>query len=195
MRIHQIIPISSANGPGKRFVVWVQGCSRKCLECFNPLTHDKNGGEELSIQEIIKNVSLSEVYGITVSGGEPFEQTEELALLLDEAGQKGLNRLVYTGYTFEELLTKEDKAIEGCLSLIDILIDGPYKRELPPKLPWTGSGNQRILGLEQGKIVKIYDEGDINKHDNAAGELIIDSNGGITASGIIDTSWLIYDKI
>lgn len=188
MRINNILPISKSNGPNTRFVIWVQGCSRKCKNCFNPATHDQDGGCELSVSDIIQQIPMGEVTGITISGGEPFEQAEELALLLEQAGQKGLNRLVYTGFTYEEFFARNDKTIEKCLSLVDILIDGPYMQEIPPVLPWTGSGNQRILQLNHGKIERICKKTDFNDVDDIAGEIIIDQNGNITATGIIDLS-------
>jgi len=189
MRIHRILDTSHANGPGCRFVVWVQGCSRQCPECFNPQTHDPCGGYELDIAEIIRQIPLTKVIGITLSGGEPFEQAEELLALLEEIGRKGLNRLVYTGYTYEELLAQESRVFKKCLSEIDILIDGTYEKETPPYLPWTGSGNQRVIQLQSGQIRKIYDKNDAEIASfTPDGEIIIDKNGSILTTGIFDGS-------
>jgi anaerobic ribonucleoside-triphosphate reductase activating protein len=187
MRIHRILDISNANGPGSRFVVWVQGCSRNCPGCFNPQTHDPCAGYELDVSEIIKQIPLARVGGITVSGGEPFEQAEELLALLEETGQKGLNRLVYSGYTYEELLAQKSCAYEKCLSEIDLLIDGAYEKENLPFMPWTGSGNQRLIQLHCGRIKKIYEKNDIETALAPDGEIIIDKNGGIITTGIFDS--------
>jgi anaerobic ribonucleoside-triphosphate reductase activating protein len=92
MRIHQILEMSNANGPGLRFVIWVQGCYRKCRGCFNSETHDPYGGYELEVSKIIEQIPLAKVSGITISGGEPFEQAEELLALLKKAGRIGLTR-------------------------------------------------------------------------------------------------------
>lgn len=182
MKIHRLLPVSQANGPGSRFVLWVQGCSRRCSDCFNTDTHDRNGGFQASVSEILGQIPYKEVEGITVSGGEPFEQPEELAALLEETGKKGLNRLVYTGFTYEELIGHENRLIAKCLPLIDILIDGPYKQEIPQNAPWTGSGNQRVLRLRHGEI-----EGTWQKScGHIDGELIIDRTGSITITGIFD---------
>jgi len=192
MRIHRILDVSRANGPGCRFVVWVQGCSRQCPGCFNSQTHDPSGGYELKASEIISQIPLAKVSGITLSGGEPFEQADELLALLEETGRKGLNRLVYTGYTYEELLAKKDRVYRNCLSEIDLLIDGAYKKEKPPYLPWTGSGNQRILQLIDGQIMKIYDKNDVETASTTPdGEIIIDKNGDILTTGIFDDSILL----
>ena len=106
--------------------------------------------------------------------------------LLEEAGQMGLNRLVYTGFTYEELVEHENRLVAKCLSLIDMLIDGPYKKEQPPDKPWAGSGNQRILELRGGVIQREYEKKDIQVAEDIAGELIISRTGTITATGIID---------
>jgi len=188
VRIHRLLPASRVNGPGIRFVLWVQGCSRRCSGCFNPATHDHQGGYEAEVSEIVGQIPFSEVSGITVSGGEPFEQPEELEALLEETGQRGLNRLVYTGFTYEELKKQGSRMVERCLSLIDILIDGAYVKEMPPYMPWTGSANQRLIQLRNGQIHKIFEEGELETSGGLEGELIIERDGGITVTGIIDSS-------
>jgi anaerobic ribonucleoside-triphosphate reductase activating protein len=187
MRIHEILKESNANGPGLRFAVWVQGCGRKCLGCFNPDTHDPCGGYEIEASKIIEQIPLSKISGITVSGGEPFEQAEELSALLKKAGQMGLNRMVYTGYTYEELSVLENYAYRKCLAEIDLLIDGAYEKDNPPYMPWTGSGNQRLIQLQCGQIKKIYEKNDMKADGNPAGEIVIGADGGIVATGIIDS--------
>ncbi|MDR2921898.1 MAG: radical SAM protein [Treponema sp.] len=190
MRIHRLLSVSRVNGPGSRFVVWVQGCSRQCSGCFNPATHDHRGGYELEVSEIVRQIPLTEVIGITVSGGEPFEQPEELEALLEKTRQMGLNRLVYSGFTHEELKEQGNRIVERCLPLIDILIDGAYEKEIPAKMPWTGSGNQRVIELRNGQVQNILEEGELEASGIFDGELIIDSAGGITATGIMDSGKL-----
>jgi anaerobic ribonucleoside-triphosphate reductase activating protein len=141
--------------------------------------------------EIIKQIPKEEVCGITVSGGEPFEQAEELAIFLEQAGQNQLNRLVYTGFTCEELAAKNDITINKCLSFIDILIDGHYTKDVPSVLPWTGSGNQRILQLKHGKIINVYEKSDFDGINENEGEIIIGFNGSIIATGIFNSSPLL----
>ncbi|MCL1817838.1 MAG: radical SAM protein, partial [Spirochaetaceae bacterium] len=89
MLIHSIVPASRANGPGERFVVWTQGCRRGCPGCFNPRAQatglgmgDNSFPAELSAHEILARLPAGRVNGITVSGGEPFEQPQELERLL-----------------------------------------------------------------------------------------------------------------
>jgi anaerobic ribonucleoside-triphosphate reductase activating protein len=192
MKIHRLLSVSQANGPGYRFVVWVQGCSRRCFGCFNPDTHDHNGGYEISVSEIISQIPFAEVSGITLSGGEPFEQPEELAVLLEKAAQRGLDRLVYTGYTYEELTLHENRWIAKSLSLIDILIDGSYKKEMPQDMLWAGSGNQRILQLRHGNIERRYKKEDVGTIAGSIdGELIIDQTGSVIVTGIFDSKTIL----
>jgi anaerobic ribonucleoside-triphosphate reductase activating protein len=186
MRVHHFLPVSYVNGPGPRFVLWVQGCSRHCSGCFNPLTHAADGGYELSVDEILRNIPFDDVGGITVSGGEPFEQPDEMALLLEILKAEKLHCLVYTGYVYEELVDMQSKIIGRCLSFIDILIDGPYQNDNPAITAWTGSGNQRILKLEKG-IIKGYN---MRKEAAGDGEIIIGANGGVVFTGLLDSGKL-----
>lgn len=190
MRIHRILPMSRVNGPGRRFVLWVQGCSRHCEGCFNPSSHSSDGGGNLSVEDILRRVETEQVEGITVSGGEPFEQPEELALLLRKAKEITLTRLVYTGFTYDELLGSNNSAIRECLKLVDILIDGPYKKDIPSKTPWAGSGNQRILELHEGRIIAIANKKYGQNGHFADGEIVIDNAGRMITTGIFDSAGL-----
>ncbi|MBI5192941.1 MAG: radical SAM protein [Nitrospirae bacterium] len=104
INVHSIIPCSRVNGPGKRLVVFFQGCSRKCLGCFNPATHSFEENQLYSAEDILKNFLLPDTEGITVSGGEPFLQAKGLLQLLKAAKEEyGLSTVVYTGFNYEEL--------------------------------------------------------------------------------------------
>jgi anaerobic ribonucleoside-triphosphate reductase activating protein len=176
------MPLSKVNGPGARFVVWTQGCSRHCPGCFNQATHSFEAGYELSMEQILKRIPYNDVKGITISGGEPFEQVEELAYLLEAAKETGLHRLVYTGFTYEELAEMNDFNVRKCLLLTDMLIDGPYQQHNTPTAPWTGSGNQRIILLNNGNMEIYHDferKGDM--------EILIDKNGTVEITGIVDS--------
>ncbi|MDR3200695.1 MAG: radical SAM protein [Spirochaetales bacterium] len=182
MLIHAILPFSRVNGPGERFTVWTQGCSRGCEGCFNPLTHGKSvlGATlfpiELSVEEIIARIPRGKVSGISVSGGEPFEQPEELFKLLAAARKLNLHTLVYSGFTYEELR----KTARDILCEIDMLIDGPFIRGIRGTSPWAGSGNQRILCLKDGEIIP--GENYFQRHSEA--EIFIDAEGSITETGL-----------
>jgi anaerobic ribonucleoside-triphosphate reductase activating protein len=176
------------NGPGKRFTLWVQGCTRHCAGCFNRNTHDKSEGYELSVDKIIKLIPFEEIDGITISGGEPFEQRKELYALLLNLAEKKKNILVYTGFTYDELCGMNDMIINECIKMIDILIDGPFQKNNPPITAWTGSGNQKVYVLNKTLSV------DTDVQNSAEGEVIIDQRGEIAVSGflnvIVGEGWL-----
>ena len=185
MRIHRILPLSRANGPGARFTVWVQGCSRHCQGCFNPLTHDTMAGFEMSIREIVESIPL-EAAGVTISGGEPFEQPEELASLLEAVQETNLHTVVYTGFQFEELKASQNAAVQRSLALMNVLIDGEYKEGVQPVMPWTGSGNQRIIELN-GDVFRTHNCHSMKDSVND-GEIIIDNTGRIVATGFLNSA-------
>jgi anaerobic ribonucleoside-triphosphate reductase activating protein len=145
LRIAGIVDESIVDGPGIRLVVFTQGCRHNCKGCHNKHTHDFNGGYEISIQDIIDRVKSNPLLdGITLSGGDPFEQGKSCSILAKEVKKLGLSIVTYTGYTYEELL--ERKEAKDLLSSTDILIDGEFditKKDLT--LPFRGSSNQRIL--------------------------------------------------
>ena len=161
MRIAGMIQDSIVDGPGFRFTLFTQGCPHDCEGCHNPETHDFSGGSEMSTDEIIRKLLSNPLTdGITFSGGEPFEQSEDCAVIAHAARKNGLNVWAYSGYTFEELLKKAEKQPEvmDFLRLTDVLVDGRFilaQRSL--SLKWRGSANQRILdvprSLESGTAV------------------------------------------
>ena len=107
LSIHTIMPMSRANGPGRRLVVWTQGCTIGCPGCINPATHETAADTKMSSDEILALVTEEE--GLTISGGEPMQQAAAVADLLEKAQAAGLGTLVYTGYTWLEL----DRAQRG----------------------------------------------------------------------------------
>jgi anaerobic ribonucleoside-triphosphate reductase activating protein len=178
MLIHHILPFSRVNGPGPRFVVWVQGCSRSCPGCFNPAAQPSAGGTGYTIDAIIARIPLGAVKGVTLSGGEPFEQPEDLFRLLEAVRSLGLHTLVYTGYSYEELRDTARETLAG----IDMLIDGPYRRDIPRRNAWAGSGNQRILCLHEGEVILWADTG---PDEAPEGEILIGPAGDIRVTGIL----------
>lgn len=161
LRIAGINKESIVDGPGIRLVIYTQGCKHNCVGCHNPETHSFNGGELISIDEILKLIKENPLLdGITFSGGEPFEQAEELAELSKEVKKQGLNIITYTGYTFEEIMDKIDIKLgwKKLLYITDYLIDGKFDiSRKSMELKFRGSLNQRIIDvketLDTGKIV------------------------------------------
>ena len=143
-RVHAIEPRSRANGPGARFVVWLQGCTLGCPGCFNPGTH-AGGGREIAVDELAAQMAAAAAAGaegLSLSGGEPLQQPEAAAALLDAARAVGLSTLAFSGYTIEEI-----RALAGgadVLARLDVLIDGRYVAGERLASGLRGSANQRI---------------------------------------------------
>lgn len=153
LRIAGIINESIVDGPGIRLVVFTQGCKHHCPGCHNPHTHPFEGGTLIDIDEILKQLKNNPLLdGITLSGGDPFEQAEALGELAQRVKNLGLNVMTYTGYTFEYLLLNRYK-VEGwdkLISFTDTLVDGRF--EIAKKnllLKFKGSENQRIIDIKQ----------------------------------------------
>ena len=161
IRIAGVIRESIVDGPGLRFAVFTQGCAHHCPECHNPETWDFNGGYDCEIEKIIKVMDENPLLdGITLSGGDPLFQPEASYSLASKVKEKGLNVVVFTGYTYEELmeLQSKDPWVEKLLGVTDILIDGRYdKDQRDLTLLFRGSRNQRVIDMnlsrEQGRLV------------------------------------------
>lgn len=161
IRLAGVIRESIVDGPGIRLTVFTQGCPHNCPGCHNPQTHDFDGGYMSDTDNILKAIKENPMLqGVTFSGGEPFMQCRPLIALAKECHKLGLNIMVYTGYTFENLLAgfKENPQWKELLENTDILVDGPFilqQRSL--MLHFRGSKNQRILdvprSLSEGKAV------------------------------------------
>ena len=147
LRVAGVIEESIVDGPGLRFVLFLQGCRTHCKGCQNPQTWDFNGGTLVSAEDVLARIQGDPlVHGITFSGGEPFEQAQALLPLAAELKRRGYHLMAFSGYTFEQLLP-----LPGCrevLSLLDLLVDGPFiEEEKSLELRFRGSRNQRILNL------------------------------------------------
>ncbi len=151
LSVGQIVPVTEAEGPGKRFALWFQGCPLRCPGCCNPHLLPFAGGEALPLNDVIAQIRAAQaqgVEGITLLGGEPTAHAEGAAALARGVRALGLSVMVFTGFTLEELQARRDPQVGDLLSLTDILVDGPYQREQPDtQRRWIGSTNQRILFL------------------------------------------------
>jgi len=158
LRVSGVIPESITDGPGIRFTIFTQGCAHNCPGCHNPSTHDYNGGEDRDTEELLDALRHDPmITGVTLSGGEPFDQAGALLGLAREVRAMGLELAAYTGYLYEELLAMGGDRAE-LLKLCDVLIDGPFimaKRNLD--IRFKGSENQRIIDVPEsmasGKVV------------------------------------------
>lgn len=149
IRIAGIEEESIVDGPGIRFVVFTQGCKHNCKGCQNPETHSFSGGSSMEIDDIIEKIKENPLLkGITLSGGEPFEQPKACLALAKKVKKLGLDVCCYTGYTLEEIL--RDEAKKELVSEIDTLIDGRFIiEEKNLLLKFRGSENQRMINMNE----------------------------------------------
>ena len=149
LAVAQFVACTEAEGPGKRFALWLQGCPLRCPECCNPEMLPFTGGQPWPVSKMADQIFLAAreqaIEGITLLGGEPFAHAGSAAGLCRLVQQQDLSVMIFSGYTLEEIRQNREPAVRELLSLTDILVDGPYMRELPEsQRRWIGSQNQRI---------------------------------------------------
>lgn len=149
LKIFGIVEESIVDGPGIRYTIFTQGCPHNCPECHNPGSHDFNGGNLISVEELLEKIKKNPLIdGVTFSGGEPFMQIEPIIFLSKEIKKLGLNIIIYTGFLWEELIKEEN--CRELLQYIDVLIDGKFQVEKKSlSLRFIGSKNQRIIDVEK----------------------------------------------
>ncbi len=182
VRIHAFEAVSRANGPGRRTVVWFQGCSLGCPECFNPETHAGGDGESVDAGELALRVlrAGSRVEGVTFSGGEPFQQPSGLLEILAALASSSLTMLCFSGYTLGEI--RRLPLGPAILDHLDVLVAGRYAASRPAGGPLLGSSNQRVHLLTDR-----YDRADIARVPPR--ELILHADGSVTVSGVAPWRW------
>lgn len=152
MNIARVLYPVEVLGPGKRVGIWTCGCSQACPGCSNPELWTPRTEYEISLSQLTALLSLSfrdkEVDGFVITGGDPFYQADELDMLLDCLQEWTSDILVYTGFTYEELLAQKSMVVNRCLSKIGVLIDGRYIEEKNTNVPLRGSSNQKVLYLQ-----------------------------------------------
>lgn len=168
MRYGQIRQYDIANGPGIRTSIFVTGCTHACPGCFNEEYFDFDAGHlwtEETTEELISYLDQKQVAGLTVLGGEPFQNTKDLIPILKEVKERiGKPIWIYSGYTIEKLVESENR--KKLLDLCDVLVDGLFQEDLAdPSLKFRGSSNQRIIDLDRSrkdkKLVSYYPEGQL----------------------------------
>jgi len=186
IKVYKILENTKVEGPGKRFCIWVQGCSKHCPDCYAKDTWDKNGGITLSTKEIIKKIdNQPTIEGVTFLGGEPFEQAKGLSIIAKHVQKSNKTVLTFTGLKYENLLKSDNYGIKQLLKYTDLLIDGEFKREqVDFSRPWVGSSNQRYIFLTDK-----YSAKEIKKYKNKI-EIRLDKSGNVFMNGIGD-----FDKI
>lgn len=151
MRYNKIRKMDISNGPGVRVSIFMQGCTFNCKQCFNPETHNFEGGKEFNEETIDRVIELCQnenVSGLSILGGEPLhpkniEGTTKLVKTFKEK-LPDKNVWIWSGFSFDGEL--KDKEV---LKYTDVLVDGRYVDELRnPTLKWRGSENQRVIDVK-----------------------------------------------
>ncbi|WP_326944700.1 radical SAM protein [Amycolatopsis sp. NBC_01307] len=179
LNLHRIVDVTAAEGPGLRCAVWTQGCSVRCPGCFNPQTWTTRGGTLLPWRELVSRVlAIEGIEGVTLLGGEPFDQPEPLGAFASAVRSAGLSVMTFTGRVLEDL--PPSKLLEAT----DLLVDGPYLADRPESSrPWVGSVNQRFHFLT-GR----YDESIFTTPNRL--ELRIATDGSVELNGFATTEVL-----
>jgi anaerobic ribonucleoside-triphosphate reductase activating protein len=177
IRLHATELASRANGPGLRAVLWFQGCTLGCPGCFNPLTHDPQAGTVTDTATLAARLLArpNGIEGMSISGGEPFQQPEALLDLLTRLDGSGLSRLIFSGYTLREI--EAQPLGPAILAHLDVLIAGRYVQTRHDGHALLGSSNQRIHLLTPR-----HSSADFTRVPGT--EVIIHTDGSITLTGI-----------
>ena len=153
IRLAGVVRESIVDGPGIRFVVFCQGCPHHCKNCHNAETHSFSLGFSCEISKILNAIDENPLLsGVTFSGGEPVCQPEGFLELAKAVKKRNLNIIMYSGYTFEQIMhmSEKNQSIKELLTYIDILIDGQYDEEQRDlTLMFRGSRNQRVIDVKE----------------------------------------------
>ena len=144
LRVGPIVPDTDAEGPGRRFAIWVQGCPLRCPGCCNPELLGFAGGNQRTTTDLLAEIlAIPEIEGVSFLGGEPTAQAAPVLDLARHVRAHGLSVMVFSGHTLAELRARHDPDIDALLAVTDLLVDGPYLREQPEtRRRWIGSSNQ-----------------------------------------------------
>lgn len=161
INLYGTAPDSIVDGPGLRYAVFVQGCTHHCPGCHNPESQPVVGGTPTAISDVLADIRANKlITGVTLSGGEPFEQPAACAALARALKADGYNLWAYSGYLYEQLLARAEAepAVAELLAIIDVLVDGPFvEGQKSYTLKWRGSDNQRLIDVPrsqaEGRVV------------------------------------------
>ena len=160
VRMFGIVDDSIVDGPGLRFSVFVQGCSHECPGCHNEGSWDPCGGYPDTVGHVCELIAASHsITGVTLTGGEPFEQPEACLAIARWCKGHGLNVWAYTGHLYEAIERGDlGDAASDLLKECDVVVDGPFvQSQFSHDLKWKGSRNQRVIDAtrtrDAGEIV------------------------------------------
>jgi len=139
-------------GYGKRVGIWLVGCPHRCFNCCNPEIQQADKTKQVHIHQVFQMISSidKQIDGVTISGGDPFFQAEELAKLVEWLRKSGIDDiLIYSGYTLKQLQKMKNAHVDFVLQNIAVLVDGLYIENLNDNIPLRGSSNQTVYVLNE----------------------------------------------
>lgn len=159
IQIDKIIRDTYVDGPGRRVALFMQGCTIGCPGCQNTHLWPAGGGRghRLTVAQAASEMlwhAAERHHNFTVSGGEPFQQPEALAALVNglKAGDAAAHIIVYTGYHYDVLREHPNPAVAEVLAHVDVLVDGPYLYQRDgATMQYRGSDNQRPIDLKASR--------------------------------------------
>ncbi|MDK2831232.1 4Fe-4S single cluster domain-containing protein [Methanolobus sp. WCC1] len=183
LNVADVVVGSYVNGPGKRIVIWVQGCTIGCKGCFNttlqPHVAKTLVDPEKFALKIVKLCKDNNCEGITLTGGEPFQQSYSLGILTKVVKENKISVVCFSGYTSKKLLNSNDKHVNSLLDNIDILIAGPFQMNVHyPNRTWFDDPDKELVFFTD-----TYDRNGSFLTDNV--EYIVDGEK-IQLSGFVD---------
>ena len=150
LRVVDIVDGTSVDGPGLRTSIYFAGCDHRCPGCHNPSTWDFSAGYDMTVDQLMRRI-IDNDFNVTFSGGDPLYQLHPLTTLARAIKAAGKTIWCYTGFIYEDLLA--DSRFDEILSLIDVLVDGPFILALrDTDLRFRGSSNQRIISLRNADL-------------------------------------------
>ena len=147
IRVLHIVEGTSVDGPGLRTSIYLAGCDHRCPGCHNPASWDPQGGEDRTLDELIRVIAYNEA-PVTLSGGDPLQQPDGTRDLIHRIkSELGYNVWCFTGYRWEEIVA--DPELMTVVQELDVLVDGPFVlAERDISLHFRGSRNQRLIDVQ-----------------------------------------------
>jgi anaerobic ribonucleoside-triphosphate reductase activating protein len=181
IQLHGFEPYSEANGPGKRAVIWFQGCTLNCAGCYNSDTHPVIARPHRVSELVSQLAALPDIEGVTLSGGEPFQQLPGMLALLTAIKTElpHLSVVIFTGYSSNEWLQLLPQDDDFCtmMDAVDVVIAGRYNQLQRRAKGLRASANKQFQFLSAR-----YTEADFARIPTA--EIIIQPDGLVTLTGI-----------
>ncbi|GAA2716523.1 4Fe-4S single cluster domain-containing protein [Actinoplanes palleronii] len=182
VRLARFLDRTTAEGPGERTAIWVQGCSIRCPGCFNPHLFTTRGGTPTPAADLVARVLATGTAGLTLLGGEPFDQAAGLAAVAAGVRAEGRTVMTFTGYAYDDLRQRADPGVTALLAETDLLVAGPFRQDLlDHDRPWVGSTNQEFHHLTDRLAVETTPD---------RLEVIISPSGDVAVNGWADTETL-----